>query len=346
MRGQPYDIALDRVRRMVNERRFALGVQLIDLREDPLEVAAGYSRIAEGTLVALAEAAVHEFEASHGRIAGRELVILGLGRLGGEALTHASDLDLIYLYTGSGDEPSDGAKPLGPANYFNRLASRVTAALSVATAAGPLYEVDTRLRPEGAKGMLTVSLDAFASYQRDEAWTWEHMALCRARPVFGSSAARAQAAELIGEILRRPRDPSGIAADAAKMRAEMERHKPAASALDVKLGPGGLVDLEFAVHVLQLTRHVGLDPRLEDAIAALTSADLIEAKISEAQQLLTRMLVMMRLVAPGDIKPTAQTWELVAAACGAANWSELLARHDAARQSVAKLWQRIKGESE
>ena len=343
MRGQPYDVALDRVRRMVNERRFALGVQLIDLREDPLEVASGYSRVAEGTLVALARAAVAEFEAVHGRMAGREMVILGLGRLGGEALTHASDLDLIYLYTGSGDEPSDGAKPLGPTNYFNRLASRVTAALSVATAAGPLYDVDTRLRPEGAKGMLTVSLDAFESYQRDEAWTWEHMALCRARPVFGSSEAREQTARLIGEILGHRRDLARIAADAATMRAEIERHKPAASTLDVKLGPGGLVDLEFAVHVLQLTRGVGLDPRLDRACAALAPAGLIDTNILEAQNLLTKILVMMRLVAPGEVKPTAQTWELVAAACGAANWSELLARHDAARQSIAELWQRISG---
>ena len=88
-------------------------------------------------------------------------MILGLGRLGGRSLTHASDLDLIYLHTAAPEAASDGKKPLGPNDYFNRLASRVTAALSVPTAAGPLYEVDTRLRPEGAKGMLTVSLDAF-----------------------------------------------------------------------------------------------------------------------------------------------------------------------------------------
>jgi len=346
MSGQPYDVALDRVRRMVNERRFALGVQLIDQREDPLKVAEGYSRVAEGTVVALAEAAVAEFEAVHGRIPARELVILGLGRLGGEALTHASDLDLIYLFTGSGDEHSDGARPLGPAKYFNRLASRVTAALSVPTASGPLYDVDTRLRPQGAKGMLTVSLDAFESYQRDEAWTWEHMALCRARPIFGSSEARTQTAALIDEILRVPREPTQIATDATKMRAEMERHKPAASILDVKLGPGGLVDLEFAVHVLQLTRHIGLTPRLEQALEALVAADSINTKVIAAQQLLTRMLVMMRLVAPGTIKPTAETWELVATACGAANWTDLLARHDEARQSIAELWKRISGEKE
>ena len=100
----------------------------------------------------------------------------------------------------------------------------MTAALSVSTAAGPLYDVDTRLRPEGAKGMLAVSLDAFAAYQRQEAWTWEHMALCRARPVFGSDSARAQAADLIAEILRRPRDDHQIAADAVKMRAEIDAH--------------------------------------------------------------------------------------------------------------------------
>jgi [glutamine synthetase] adenylyltransferase / [glutamine synthetase]-adenylyl-L-tyrosine phosphorylase len=344
MRGRPYDVALDRARRMVNERRFALGVQLIDRRDDPLNVAAGYSRVAEGTLLALADAAVREFESAHGRIPGGELVILGLGRLGGCSLTHASDLDLIYLYTGEPGVPSDGAKPLGPADYFNRLASRITAALSVPTAAGPLYDVDTRLRPQGAKGMLTVPLDGFAAYQRDEAWTWEHMALCRARPVFGSQAVRDESAALIDEILRRPRDESQVAADAAGMRAEIERHKPAAGRYDVKLGPGGLVDLEFAVHVLQLTRHVGLNPRLEEAVRQLAEAGGIEASIVYAQNLLTRMLVMLRLVAPDGSEPIPETWEMVAAACGVADAKQLLAEHDAARQSIAALWNGIKGE--
>ena len=344
MRGQPYDVALDRARRIVNERRFALGVQLIDRRRDPLEVALGYSRIAEGTLVALGEAAVAEFERAHGRFPGGELVVLGLGRLGGCALTHASDLDLIYLHSASGDGVSDGPKPLGPNDYFNRLASRVTAALSVPTAAGPLYEVDTRLRPEGATGMLIVSLDAFELYQRHNAWTWEHMALCRARPVFGSPEARQRASAIIGDILRMPRDPKKLVADAIKMRSEMERHKPPKSELDVKLGPGGLVDLEFAVHVLQLEHHAALDPRLDVAVEELAAASLVPANIADAQRLLTRMLVMMRLVAPGDIKPTGETWQLVAEACGAASWDGLLAEHDAARHSIGELWNRIKAE--
>ena len=345
MAGLPYDLALDRVRRLVNERRFALGVQLIDRRRDPLEVAEGYSHVAEGTLVALGEAASREFEQAHGRIGG-ELVVLGLGRLGGCALTHASDLDIIYLHSAPANAPSDGRRPLGPNDYFNRLASRVTAALSVPTAAGPLYEVDTRLRPEGADGMLAVSLDAFERYQRETAWTWEHMALCRARPVFGSPQTQARAAALIREILCLPRDRAETARNAAKMRGDMERHKPARSTLDVKLGPGGLVDLEFAVHVLQLTRHVGLDPRLDVALEALAAESLVPEEVVEAQRLLTRMLVMMRLVAPGDVKPTQETWQLVAEACGAASWDELLAEHDRARQCISELWSRIKQEAD
>ena len=346
MRGKAYDVGLDQVRQLVNERRFALGVQLIDRRDDPLNVAAGYAQVAEGTLVALADAAAAEFERAHGTIAGSELVILGLGRLGGCALTHASDLDLIYLFTGAPEGPSSGTRPLGPADYFNRLASRVTAALSVPTAAGPLYDVDTRLRPEGAKGMLVVSLDAFGRYQREEAWTWEHMALCRARPVYGSDAARGAVAALVDEILRRPRDAGRVAADAVKMRADIERHKPPAGAVDVKLGPGGLVDLEFAVHVLQLTRHAGLDPRLDDAVTQLAKAKLIETNIVEAQRLLTRMLVMMRLVAPAGHQPNPGTWALVAEACGLADHDALLAAHDAARQSIAALWASIRDESD
>ena len=342
MAGYPYDVALDQVRRLVNERRFALGVQLIDGRRDPLEVAAGYARVAEGAIVALAGAAAREFDQMHGAFPGGELLILGLGRLGGCELTHASDLDVIYLHTAEPGTTSTDPKSLGPNDYFNRLSSRVTAALSVPTAAGPLYDVDTRLRPEGAKGMLSVSLDAFDRYQREGAWTWEHMALCRARPVFGSPEVRARARDRIGEILRLPRDFAATARDAARMRADMERHKPPQSAIDVKLGPGGLIDLEFAVHVLQLTRHVGLDPRLAVAIEALSGEGLVSARISDAQQLLTEMLVMMRLVAPADVKPTTETWQLVAEACGAGSWDELLAEHDAARQSISELWTSIK----
>ncbi|HET8534435.1 MAG TPA: glutamine-synthetase adenylyltransferase, partial [Sphingomicrobium sp.] len=342
MKGKPFDVAIDRARRLINERRFALGVQLIDLREDPLTVGEGYARVAEGAFGALAREAVSEFEATHGRFPGAELLVLGLGRLGGGILTNASDLDVIYLFTNPKAEQSDGSKPLGPADYFNRLANRVTAALSVPTSAGPLYDVDTRLRPQGSKGMLAVSLEAFEAYQRNEAWTWEHMALARARPVFGSEAAREEASALISEILNAPADSEKIRADAVKMREEIERHKPPSGPFDVKLGPGGLIDLEFAVHVLQLTTKKGFHPRLERAVDELIANDLIEANIAEAQHLLTQMLVTIRLVAPQTTSPSEESCELMARACGSESWSELLARHDEARQSISALWQRVK----
>jgi glutamate-ammonia-ligase adenylyltransferase len=340
-----YDVGLDKVRRFVNERRFALGVQLIDQRGDPLDVTEGYARVAEGTFVALGNAASREFASAHGSIPGAELLALALGRFGGHSLTHASDLDIIYLHTAPEGSVSGGKKPLGPNDYFNRLANRVTAALSVPTAAGPLYEVDTRLRPGGRTGMLVVSLDAFEAYQRKEAWTWEHMALCRARPVFGSPEEQQRLAGIVQSILRIPRDEQTVIRDATKMRSDIERHKPARGPLDVKLGPGGLVDLEFSVHVLQLTKHVGLSTRLEVALEELEAHSLVPANIIHALKLLSRMLVMMRLVAPGEIKPTDDTWQLVAEACGAANWNELLAEHDAARQRIAALWNSIRQEA-
>jgi glutamate-ammonia-ligase adenylyltransferase len=171
------------------------------------------------------------------------------------------------------------------------------------------------------------------------------MALCRARPVFGSPAVRERVAAMIESIFRVPRDRAKIVGDAARMREDMSRHKPPLGPLDVKLGRGGLVDLEFATHVLQLTTGVGLSARLEVALEALAADSLVPANIVNALKLLSRMLVMMRLVAPGDIKPTPGTWQLVAEACGAANWDELLAEHDAARQSIAALWDSIKREA-
>jgi glutamate-ammonia-ligase adenylyltransferase len=129
------------------------------------------------------------------------------------------------------------------------------------------------------------------------------------------------------------------------MRDEMARHKPPTGPLDVKLGPGGLVDLEFAVHVLQLTHRAALDPRLEEAVEQLAGMGLVGRNVADAQKLLTRILVALRLVSPEGTPPARETCALVARACGAADWDELLARHDAARQSIAELWGQVKGAS-
>ena len=339
---ETYDHALDRVRRLVNERRFALGVQLISGFADPLDLALGYSNVAEGTVVALADAASAEFERTHGTIEGGELMILALGRLGGRALTHASDLDIVYLYDSPAGAVSNGTKQLTATDYYNRLANRISAALSVPTASGPLYDIDTRLRPQGAQGMLAVSISGFLDYQRSEAWTWEHMAMCRARPIYGSDAGKEALAGHIQSILASAPDPAKVRSDASTMRLDMARHKPPSGPLDIKLGPGGLVDLEFAVHTLQLTHGVGIEPGLEFAIAELSKAALIDPAFDADLRLLTRMLVVMRLVAPDGNEPPERSRSLVASLCGYPDWDALLAAHDAARQRIGELWRTVR----
>ena len=342
----PLDAALDRIRRLIGERRFALGVQLIAAHRDPIVIAEGYSDLAEAAIVTLVEAVARAFALSHGVIDGGELIVLALGRLGGRALTHASDLDLVFLFDARRDARSDGAKSLSATDYYNRLASRIVAALSVQTAAGPLYEVDTRLRPQGAQGMLAVSLDAFDAYQRGEAWTWEHMALCRARPLTGSEVVRERVRGQILAILSLPRDAAKVRADAAKMRADIARHKPPAGTLDIKLGKGGLVDLEFAVHTLQLTHGTGLDPRLEVALAALVEAGLIDDRADPDLRLLSRMLVVLRLVAPAGMELAEQSRALLASLCGHDDWLELVEATGAARDRIAGRWARVRGDEE
>ena len=342
-RNEPFDIALDRLRRMVGERRFALGVQLLAAHRDPIVIAEGYSDLAEAAIIALTELVSCEFARTHGTVEGAEIVVLGLGRLGGRALTHASDLDLIYLFDAPLGATSNGSKPLPATDYFNRLASRIGAALGTPTAAGPLYDVDTRLRPQGSQGMLAVSLAAFEEYQRNDAWTWEHMALCRARPLTGSAAARGKVRDLICSILERSDDPARIQADAAAMREEIARHKPPAGPLDIKLGPGGLVDLEFAVHSLQLTTGIGLDPRLEVALEALVASGLIDEGTDADLRLLSRVLVVLRLVGSKGMEPATESRGLVATLCGYEDWPSLLAAVAVARQRNAARWAAVKG---
>jgi glutamate-ammonia-ligase adenylyltransferase len=256
-------------------------------------------------------------------------------------LTNASDLDLVFLFDAPDRASSDGARPLAATDYYNRLASRITAALSVPTAAGPLYDVDTRLRPQGAQGMLAVSVAGFEAYQRDEAWTWEHMALCRARALTGSAEAQTDIARRIVDILSRPRLESKVRGDAIKMRGDMARHKPPAGPLDIKRGPGGLVDLEFTVHTLQLTQHVGLHSRLEVALADLVEAGLIDDGADPDLRLLSRMLVVLRLVAPEGMEPAEQSRGLVATLCGHGDWPALVAAVGAARERISARWAAI-----
>jgi glutamate-ammonia-ligase adenylyltransferase len=339
--GGDYQTRLDHVRRIVGERRFALGAQIVAGAADPLDVAAGYARVAEAAIGVLADATIADFARAHGTVPGSELVVLALGRMGGAMLTHASDLDLVYLFTGAFTAESNGPKQLGATLYYNRLAQRLTAALSVATPAGPLYEIDTRLRPSGGQGPLVVTLDSFARYQHEDAWTWEHMALTRARPVFGSTEARTAVSTVIAEVLGGMRPERDIVTDAVKMRAEMATHKPPRGDLDAKLLPGGLVDLEFAVHVVQLVAHAGLQPNLGAAIDDLVSTGLLPHTMRTAHDVLTRLLVTLRLVAPDAQVPSAATQALIARALGLADWPAVVATLATTRQEVERVWHEV-----
>lgn len=339
---------LDHVRRIVGEQRFALGVQLVKGVRDPLTVAQDYATLADAALTRLTQATVADFERNHGRIAGAELLILALGRYGGQALTQASDLDLILLFTGDHLAESDGERPLGATRYFNRLGQRVVASLSVPTAAGRLYEIDTRLRPQGTQGPLVSAIDAFARYQAEEAWTWEHMALTRARPVFGSDGARAQLSAIIDAVLHQRRDNAQLHADIVKMRADMAAHKPPAGPMDVKLIEGGLVDAEFAIHALQLHHRTAFATGLAPALAMLVDEGLAPAHLLPALALLSRMLVTMRLMAPDGNAPVDDgTRERIARAClcddpGGQDWPSLLAAYADARHAISQWWATIR----
>ena len=339
--GDDYERALDRIRVVTGETRFALGVQLIQGEHDPLDVAAALSRTAEAALAIAARTTQDDFAVKHGVVPGGELLVLGLGRLGGGALTHASDLDIVYLFTGDHGAESDGARPLGATLYFNRLAQRVSGALSVPTAQGALYEVDTRLRPQGAQGPLAVSLDSFARYQREDAWTWEHMALTRARPLFGSPEARSALESAIADVLLRPRDPARLRADVLKMRGEMAANKPPRGPLDAKLLRGGLVDLEFLIHYLQLRDHACIVPDLGQAIAGLAERGSLPGEMAEAERMMTRLLVAGRLLAPDLDQPTPAAGRALARACRCESLDEVLRRLEEARQCVAATWHEV-----
>ncbi|WP_156256204.1 bifunctional [glutamate--ammonia ligase]-adenylyl-L-tyrosine phosphorylase/[glutamate--ammonia-ligase] adenylyltransferase [Sandarakinorhabdus oryzae] len=329
---------LDRVRRWTAELRFQLGAQLVEGHADALTVGRSLADCADAAIRILLPAVAGDYARAHGLVSGGELVVLGLGRHGGRAMTHASDLDLVFLFTGHHETLSDGPKPLPASQYFNRLASRLVTALSVPTAAGALYEVDTRLRPWGAKGNLALSIDSFARYHAEEAESWEHMALTRARVVAGP-AAQAQAA--IHAVLARPRDVPALRAAVLQMRAEMAAAKKPQGRFDVKLASGGLVDLEFIVHFRQLASGKGLHPELPAALAELIGAGLLPADLAHAHDVLARCLIWLRLLFAGARVPDAlpdPVAAILARALGAANFAGLVEQLGIAREQVRVAW--------
>src|SRR5690606_24568313 len=212
---------------------------------------------ADLTIGAALEAVQGEFATRHGQVAGGQVAILGMGKLGSRELTAGSDVDLILLYTHDEDaEESDGEKPLAPSYYYTRLTQRLIAAVSAPTAEGVLYELDLRLRPSGNKGPVATHIDAFRKYQREEAWTWEHMALTRARAVTGDDDLIAAVDDEIAAVLVTPANVAKVRRDASEMRALIAAEKPPRDAWDVKLVSGGLIDLEFIAQVATLINQI------------------------------------------------------------------------------------------
>jgi glutamate-ammonia-ligase adenylyltransferase len=248
-----FEAALDQARLVAAEQRFMISVGLLNGTISPAQAARRFSDLAEAVVGALFDLTLAEFERQHGRLPAGQAALLAFGRLGSREMTAGSDLDLIVIYDHAEDAAmSDGQRPLAPSQYFTRLTQRLVAALSAPTAEGVAYQVDLRLRPSGRAGPLATRLAALAHYQLNEAWTWEHMAMSRGRPIAGGAELIEQVSAVLDRIVAAPRDRETLAGDVADMRARIEREKPAANEFDVKLARGGLVDCEFAAQFLVL----------------------------------------------------------------------------------------------
>ncbi|MDO5505458.1 MAG: bifunctional [glutamate--ammonia ligase]-adenylyl-L-tyrosine phosphorylase/[glutamate--ammonia-ligase] adenylyltransferase [Pseudoxanthomonas suwonensis] len=264
----------------LNEKRHALsfriGLAVLDDRQPAQASARQLAWLADAVVAIVLRLALAEMRRAHGSIAEARFAVLGYGSLGGEELGFGSDLDLVFLYEAPADASSDGARPLEASRWFARLAQKLVAFLGSVTAAGKLYEVDVRLRPDGAKGLLVSTLDSFADYQRQRAWTWEHQALVRARAIAGDPGLLDAFDSLRAQVLSREPEPARLQADITtmrqRMRAELDRSD--ATHFDLKQGRGGLVDLEFLLQarvLLNAHRHPALlvprdTPGLLDAL--------------------------------------------------------------------------------
>ncbi len=242
-----YETALNAARRWMKERHFRIGVHLLRGLADPEEAASAYSATAEAVLHGLLPRVVQDFAGRHGAPPGAGAAVVAMGKLGSREMTVSSDLDLIVIYDAAGAEASSGRRPLPTSTYYARLTQALIAALSAPMAEGVLYKVDMRLRPSGRQGPVAVSLPAFRRYQAEEAWTWEQLALTRARPVAGPAAVVEAAAAAIAATLALPHDPGAVLRDVADMRRRLaEAHEgAAANPWEVKLGPGRMMDIEL-----------------------------------------------------------------------------------------------------
>jgi glutamate-ammonia-ligase adenylyltransferase len=304
---------LERINELKSSIAFRLGLAFNDGRADAAATARRLAALAEAVVGAVVSLAARELAVQHGRLPGEGtgFAVLGYGSLGGEELGFASDLDLVFVYDGvRAKQTSDGARPLDGVRWYQRLAQRVMHWLSAPTHAGRLYEVDTRLRPDGSKGLLVASLDAFASYQQSRAWTWEHQALLRARQVAGDSVLGVALGEVRREVLCIPREPDKVLAEVSSMRGRwrQERDRSDAAQFDLKQGHGGLLDIEFALQGLVLAHATGFPGLLETTsntalIDACRDVGLLTVEQADILHLAHGDMLQLALTCTLDLRP-------------------------------------------
>ncbi len=255
---------LDQTRDLVRAERFMIGARLLSQIIDPLDAGSANAGIAAAAVSICAARTAAELAQRHGRVPGARMAVVALGKLGGREMTALSDLDLMILYeTTDAEAMSDGERPIWASEWHARFTQRLVTALTVATKRGTLYEVDLRLRPSGGKGPVAVALPAFRAYHASESETWERMALTRARVIvadgdFGDSVMAA-----VHEACAR-KDDGRLMKDIRSMRALVAKEKPPRDHWDLKLTPGGLVDIEFAAQAAIL-RHAPEEPGFGEA---------------------------------------------------------------------------------
>lgn len=276
-RAGTFEGAMDVVRRIHREQAFRVGVQVMSGSASAEVAGRAFADLADLCIQTLAPAALAEAVRMGGAFPG-EVAVVALGKCGSREMSASSDLDLMTLYRAADPAATSAIKGWDASTFYGRFTQRLIAALSSPTAEGQLYEVDMQLRPSGTKGPVAVSFAAFDHYYQGEAETWELLALTRGRVVWATSDAFAADAQAgIEAALRRPRDAARTARDVREMRQLLEDERPPKGDWDLKLSPGGLVDIEFAAQFLQIVHaaHSGpLAPNTAEALDALGAADL------------------------------------------------------------------------
>jgi glutamate-ammonia-ligase adenylyltransferase len=302
--SRSFEDTLDTVRRWTKDQQFRVGLQLLRKETDGVGAGYAFADVAEAATRALFDATMAEMIHAHGQIAGGEMCVVGMGRLGGREMTATSDLDLIFVYThDEGVTASSGDRPLSASVYYARAAQRLITALTVMTAEGGLYDVDMRLRPSGNKGPVAVSLETFRNYQMTEAWTWERLALTRARVIAGAPGIRTKVDASIRAALTAEHDRVKVLADVCDMRGRLDRERPGKSVWDLKEAKGGLFDVEFVAQGLQLVSAPAIQEMLRtntlEALRSLHAAGILadeDARIlTEALGLYQQVIQILRL---------------------------------------------------